>query len=82
MEFGFKLLVIEVTGNLKKAREVIKDNKATFTLLLDSELYSRKVLNVMGTPTTFIVDKEGRIRCRLIGADDLEKVVEDVLVRI
>jgi len=78
-----KLLSIEVTGNLKKTREVVKDKEGNFPVLLDCRGFSRDVLHITGTPTTLIVDRQGRIRSRLIGyMKNFEEVVGGVLDRI
>jgi len=82
-ELGLKLLSIEVTGNLKKTREVVKDKEGNFPVLLDCRGFSRDVLHITGTPTTLIVDRQGRIRSRLIGyMKNFEEVVGGVLDRI
>lgn len=82
-ELGFTLLTLEVTGNLAKTKEVIKEKEATFPVLLDDKSFSRESLSVMGTPTTFVIDEEGRIRCRLVGyMGNYEEIVKDVLLRI
>ncbi len=82
-DLGFRLLSIEVSGSLGRVRDVVKDKGANFPVLIDSEAYSREFLHVMGTPTTFVVDEEGRIRCRLVGyITDLETTVAEVLKRI
>lgn len=82
-ELGFTLLTLEVTGNLSKAKEVLKEKEATFPVLLDDKLFSREALYVMGTPTTFIIDDNGRIRCRLVGyMENYEEIINDVLLRI
>ena len=82
-EIGFTLLTLEVSGNLSKTREVIKEKEVTFPVLLDDKYFSREVLNVMGTPTTFVIDEEGKIRCRLVGyMKNYEEVIEEVLLKI
>ncbi len=80
---GFKLLSIDVSGSLKRVRDVVEEKQVDFPVLIDSESYSREFLHVMGTPTTFVVDENGRIRCRLVGyIADLEDTIEGVLKRI
>jgi hypothetical protein len=82
-ELGFRLLSIEISGSLKRVRDVVKEKGVNFPVLIDSEYYSREVLHVMGTPTTFVIDEQGRIRCRLVGyISDLVGTIEDVMERI
>jgi peroxiredoxin len=82
-ELGIKLLSIEVSGNLKKTRDMVAEKELNFPVLIDAESYSRESLQITGTPTTFIVDRDGMIRCKLIGyLPDMQKTVEEVLERI
>ena len=82
-ELGFRFYGLEVKGYLALLRDVVKDKKTTFPILLDDRRFARDVLEISGTPTTFVVDGEGRIRARLVGAaDDIDAVIADVLARI
>jgi peroxiredoxin len=82
-ELGFRFFGLEVRGYLKLMRDVMRDKKATFTILLDDRRLARETLQIPGTPTTFIVDAEGRIRCRLIGAaPGIDEIIAEVLSRI
>jgi peroxiredoxin len=82
-ELGFKLLLINLKGYLKKTKEIVKENKVTIPILFDCESYSRDLLHVTYTPTTFIIDKDGVIRSRLVGGgEDFEQIVTDVIKRI
>ncbi len=66
-EYGFKMLLIDSKGMVAKSREILRDKGSTIPLLIDSEFYSRNVLKTMYTPTTVIIDGEGRLRARLVG---------------
>jgi len=80
---GFKLLLIDGKGMLSKTRGIMEDKKITVPVLLDSSSYSRNVLGTMYTPTTYVIDEEGRIRCRLVGhSADFNEIISDVLSRI
>jgi peroxiredoxin len=82
-ELGFKFFGLQVNGLLYKMRDVVKEKKTTFPILLDDRRYARDVLQISGTPTTFVIDKEGRIRARLVGgAKDIDAVIADVLGKI
>ena len=82
-ELGIKLLSIEVSGNLKMTRDMVEEKGLNFPVLIDARSYSRESLHITGTPTTFIIDPDGKIRCRLIGyLPDMQKIVEDVIARI
>ena len=80
---GFKILIMDGKGMLSKTRGIMKDKGITIPVLLDSHLYSRKVLGTMYTPTTCVIDEQGRLRCRLVGnAKDIGGIIADVLSRI
>jgi len=82
-DLNFEFFGIEVKGLLKLMNEVVRDKKTTFTILLDDRRLARDVLQIPGTPTTFIIDEKGRIRARLIGAaKDIDKIIGEVLEKI
>lgn len=82
-ELGFTLYGLEVKGLLKGIREVVKDKKSTFPILLDDRRFAREVLQIPGTPTAFVIDGKGHIRARLVGAaDDMDEIIAEVLGRI
>ena len=82
-ELGFKLLLINLKGYLNKTKAIIKEKDITIPILLDCESYSRGVLHVDYTPTTFIIDENGVIRSRLVGGcEDFEKIMVEVIKSI
>lgn len=79
-EKGFKLLLIDSKGMVKRSREILEEKKVTIPLLIDSRFYSRNVLTTMYTPTTIVIDREGRLRARLVGGSkDFEQVLMDIV---
>ncbi len=82
-QLGFRLVYIDSKGMLRKTLEIMGEKGVRSPTLIDSRQYSRNILDVMYTPTTVIVDVEGRMRSRLVGhSDDFEDVVRDILERI
>jgi cytochrome c biogenesis protein CcmG, thiol:disulfide interchange protein DsbE len=82
-ELGFRFLGLEIKGLLVKMRDVVKEKKTTFPILLDDRRLAREVLQIPGTPTTFVIDRQGRIRARLVGAaEDIDEEIAEVLKRI
>ncbi len=82
-DLDFELISIDVSGSLGRVREIVEEKQLNFPVLIDSESYSREYLHVMGTPTTFVIDETGRIRCRLVGfIPDLGNTLEGVLERL
>ncbi|MCK4537904.1 MAG: hypothetical protein KAV42_03795 [Candidatus Krumholzibacteria bacterium] len=79
-EKGFKLLLIDSKGMVKRSREILKEKKVTIPLLIDSRFYSRNVLTTMYTPTTIVIDREGRLRARLVGGSkDFKQVLMNIV---
>lgn len=77
---GFKLLLIDSKGMVKRSREILDEKGVTIPLLIDSNFYSRNVLTTMYTPTTIVIDREGRLRARLVGGSkDFSKVLLDIV---
>ncbi len=82
-ELGFKLFLVDAKGMVKKTREIMEEKKSTVPLLIDSQSYSRNTLKAMYTPTTFIIDGDGRLRARLVGgSEDFNEVVSGILRKI
>ena len=82
-DLGFKLFGLEVKGLLNGIKEVVKEKKTTFPILLDDQRYAREALQIQGTPTTFVVDREGMVRARLVGGtEEVDKILEEVLGKI
>jgi len=78
----FNALILEVKGELRKTRDIVAEKGNSFPILLDSGSVAREVLHVTNTPTLFVIDGDGRIRARLLGAiDDVEGVIGEVIER-
>jgi hypothetical protein len=78
----FRILILEVKGNLSGTRAVVAEHGDAFPILLDSDSYARKSLRVTNTPTLFVIDGTGRIRARLLGAvDSMRTVIEEIIER-
>ncbi len=69
---GLVVLGISVDRSKNKAQEVVKKLGITYPVLHDEngEVFVEKY-TVVGLPSTFIVDKQGRLVVRLIGRQDL-----------
>jgi len=71
-------------GGAGDVKPFVKENKVTYTILLDSQNQAAPVYGVRGIPATFIIDKKGVIRASYVGfspeiAADMEKVVKSLL---
>jgi peroxiredoxin len=68
---NFVLLTISVDyGGLKPVQGFINKHRYTFPVLLDANGETLDLFEVKGIPTTFIIDKKGRVIGRAIGPRD------------
>ena len=82
-EHGFKLFLIDAKGMIGSTKKILAEKEIIVPLLIDSGFYSRRVLEVMYTPTIVIIDGEGRLRARLVGVSkDMEDLILDILDRL
>jgi len=70
-EKNFILLAISVDyGGQKPVKEFINKYQYTFPVLLDPKCKTLDLLQVKGIPTTFLIDKKGRMVGKAIGPRD------------
>ncbi|MDH5711510.1 MAG: TlpA family protein disulfide reductase [Gammaproteobacteria bacterium] len=60
------------------------DTRPTFDILLDSESKVSQAYEVRGLPTTYLIDKQGKIRYRAIGGrefdhQEVEKIIQSLM---
>ena len=70
-QFGILLAVNMTASNQEtaaKARQYIEDNHFSMRVLLDSGGKAADAYNISSIPTTFIIDKEGRIYTYFVGS--------------
>ncbi len=66
---GVEVLAISIDRwNEDRIEEYVKKNNLTFTVLLDQDQKVRKQYHVMGVPTSYLIDGEGKIRGYASGA--------------
>lgn len=70
---GFNVLAISIDAG-SDSRQVVEkfaaEYKLSFTILLDRDSRITRLLRTVGVPETFVLDREGRIAKRVIGASD------------
>ena len=81
---GFEVVAVNVRDTEKTARDFIRENNHTFTVLLDKEFTATGMYGIRGFPTTFIVDKAGKLRAMYVGTREWDdpavvKVFEQLL---
>ncbi len=70
---GFNVLAISIDAG-SDSRQVVEkfaaEYELSFTILLDRDSRITRLLRTVGVPETFVLDREGRIAKRVIGASD------------
>jgi thiol-disulfide isomerase/thioredoxin len=64
---GLEVIAINLDEEPELAREFLENVPAQFTVLLDSEAQLPDAFGVMGMPSSYLIDREGRIRAEHIG---------------
>ena len=66
---GVEVLAVSIDRwNEDRIQEYVKNNQLTFPVLLDQNQNVRKKYHVMGLPTSYLIDGEGKIRGYASGA--------------
>lgn len=81
---GFAVLAIESNQETEDALEFISEKELTYTFVEDvdeDETVVGDVLGIQGFPTSYVVDRQGRIMFRHLGFDegDEEKIEKEVV---
>ena len=76
----FRMITILYKDDYNKAMAYQKQNNYTLPVLIDRELKSAKAYGVTGVPETYIVDKQGVLREKVIGPADWNSVQVDSLI--
>jgi peroxiredoxin len=80
---GFTVLAVSIDtgpGYREKVAEFVREFGLGFPVLLDPEGRIGRVLRTIGVPETFVLDREGRIVKRLIGATDWNSPANQALI--
>jgi peroxiredoxin len=64
---NFVILTILYNDSARRAFQFMKNNNLNLTLLLDSKQEVSKMYGLTGVPETYIVDKKGVLRKKIIG---------------
>ena len=82
---GLSVVGVSWDDSAEGVREFQKEIPQNYRVLLGGEDVQDKFAGVRSLPTTFVIDREGRIRQRIIGARDrsqLEAAVTPLLEEI
>ncbi len=82
-ERGFTVLAISIdvgSGHRDKVMEFAEEYELDFPILLDPEGRIGGIFQTVGVPETFVLDREGRIAKRLIGATNWDSQGNQALI--
>jgi hypothetical protein len=73
----FSVLAVETTNRPELAREFVQDHGATFPVLLDDQKVSRERFELVGVPTSLLIDRQGNVIFRHLGfSEGQEEMLE------
>jgi len=80
---GFEIVAVEARGDTERATEFIDQKGLSYTCLENGKGYADivgPVFGVYGFPTSFLVDREGRVMFSHLGFElgDEEKIAEEI----
>jgi hypothetical protein len=81
-----EVVMVDVRNMEERTRELAEEYELTLPVLLDEEDIGHEVYEIVYTPTTFVVDRQGRAVFRHVGFNEaqagmLEKEVRLLLER-
>ena len=80
---GFLLIGINQEETLEVVQPFIKEFGLTFPIWLDIDYQAQRVFNTANLPSSYVIDRNGRVRLMWIGGiskKNLEKYVPDVIM--
>jgi peroxiredoxin len=79
---GLRVLAVNVRQDRETAEAFIRRLGISYEVLLDPEGEVARAYGVIGLPTTFFLDREGRLSTRILGESTpevFERIVQDLL---
>jgi peroxiredoxin len=79
---GLVILALNVRQDRDTATAFIEKLNISYPALLDSEGEVAREYGVIGLPTTFVIDREGRLHTRIIGESTAElfaQIVDELI---
>ena len=76
---GFVIVGISLDEDLKALQEMVSSKGITWPQVWDSDGAIVKLFNVKGTPTYFVLDRDGKIAAKRIPAQELNDAIANLL---
>lgn len=80
-EQGFEIIAINLDNEQEQAFDFLKEIPANFTLGFDPEGLSAEKMNVEAMPMSYLVDRQGMIRQRMIGFNTSKKAQHEAHIQ-
>jgi thiol-disulfide isomerase/thioredoxin len=82
---GFKVIAINLDQEKDQALDFLSEFKPGFTVLFDTEAQLPEDFEVIGMPTSFLIDRQGRIRATHVGfhqknISEYESAIAELLI--
>lgn len=81
-EHGLVVLAVNLDQDRQDADLFLKDVPADFAIAYDPSGGSAEKMEVMGMPMSYLIDRDGRIRHRLIGFNSRKKLEHENHIRL
>lgn len=77
---GMVVLGIALDENVKSVQEMVTIKHISWAQVSDSDMTLRKLFNVKGTPTYYLLDRDGKIAAKnLFSFQKLSAAIDDLL---
>lgn len=76
---GLVILAVNVGQNMKIVKNLVKDADITYPVLLDPDKKMSESYDVIGVPRTYMVDRKGVIRYKILGSASSETLKKQLL---
>jgi thiol-disulfide isomerase/thioredoxin len=67
---SFRMITILYKDDLNRALSYMKENRYTFPVYLNQDESAARIFGITGIPETFIIDKKGYLREKIIGPSE------------
>ena len=81
LEQGLKIIAINLDNEKSEAALFLKQNRADFAVIYDSEGLSAETMQVEAMPMSFLIDRKGVLRHSLIGFTTPKETKHETLIK-
>ena len=75
---GFQVIGISMDDDLKPVQPFYKEFKMNYPVALGSDKLAQSYGGILGLPVTFLIDRDGRIAAKYVGAVDINTIDQAV----